>query len=147
MEGHTYGIEIDAHWKINDRLDVNANYSWLEVDLDLVKGSMDIISKSAENASPQHQANIWLASDLGNRIELDTGVRYTGSLKTFGFAKTDSYVAVDARLGWSPRPGVNLSLVGQNLFDSAHPEFNPDFIFSVPTQVERSIYGKITLSL
>ena len=147
LEGHTYGIEIDAHWRINERLDINANYSWLDVDLDLVKGSMDIISKSAENASPQHQANIWLASDLGNRLELDTGVRYAGSLKTFGFSKTDSYVAVDARLGWSPRQGVDLSLVGQNLFDSAHPEFNPDFIFSVPTEVERSIYGKITLSL
>ncbi len=146
MKGHTHGVEVDTHWKVNDRLDVNANYSWLEVDLDLVNGSMDAMSESAENASPQHQANIWLATDLGKRVELDAGIRYVGSLETFGFPKTDSYVAVDARLGWSPRHGVDLALVGQNLFDNAHPEFNPDFIFSVPTQVERSIYGKVTLS-
>ncbi len=146
LEGHTHGIEVDTHWKVNDWLDINANYSWLDVDLDLVKGSMDTISESAEDASPQHQANIWFASDLGNRFELDAGVRYVDSLETFGFPKTDSYVAVDARLGWSPREGVDLSLVGQNLFDSGHPEFNPDFIFSIPTEVERSIYGKVTLS-
>jgi len=146
LEGHTHGIEIDTHWKVNDWLDINANYSWLDVDLDLVKSSTDIISESVEDASPQHQANIWFASDLGNRFELDAGVRYVGSIETFGLPKTDSYVAVDARLGWSPRKGIDLSLVGQNLFDSGHPEFNPDFIFSIPTEVERSIYGKVTLS-
>ena len=146
MEGNTHGIEIDTRWMVNNWLDINANYSWLEVDLDLVKGSMDVISRSTEDASPQHQANIWFTSDLGNHVELDTGIRYVGSLETFGFPKTDSYVAFDARLGWSPREGVDLSLVGQNLFDSSHPEFNPDFIFSIPTEVERSIYGKVTLS-
>ena len=146
MEGHTHGIEIDTHWKVTNWLDINANYSWLDVDLDLVKGSMDTLSESVEDSSPQHQANIWFASDLGNRVELDAGVRYVGSIETAGFPETDSYVAVDARLGWSPRKGIDLSLVGQNLFDSGHPEFNPDFIFSIPTEVERSIYGKVTLS-
>ena len=145
MEGHAHGFEIDTHWKVNDWLDVKANYSWLEVGLDLVKGSTDVISKSVEDASPQHQANAWFAADLANNIELDAGVRYVGSLKTFGFPETDSYIAVDARLGWSPRKGVDVSLVGQNLFDNAHREFNPDFIYSVPTRVERSIYGKIAL--
>ena len=146
MEGHTHGIEVDTHWKVNNWLDINANYSWLHVDLDLVKGSMDSLSESVENASPQHQANIWFASDLGNRVELDAGIRYVDSIKTASFPETDSYVAVDARLGWSPREGVDLSLVGQNLFDSGHPEFTPDFIFSIPTEVERSIYGKVTLN-
>ena len=145
MEGSTHGFEIDTHWRVNDWLDVKANYSWLEVSLDLVKGSTDVISKSVEDASPQHQANAWFAADLGNNIELDAGVRYVGSLKTFGFPETDRYVAADARLGWSPREGLDVSLVGQNLFDNAHREFNPDFIYSVPTRVERSIYGKIAL--
>jgi len=146
LEGHTHGIEIDAHWKASNRLDINANYSWLEVDLDLVRGSMDALSKGTEEASPQHQANIWFSSGLGNRMELEAYIRYVGSLEAPGFPQTDSYVALDARLGWSPRKGVELSLVGQNLLDGSHPEFNPDFIFSIPTEVERSIYGKVTLS-
>jgi len=146
MEGDTHGVEIDTRWKVNDWLDINANYSWLEVNLNLVNGSADVISESSEDASPQSQANLWLASNLGNHIELDTGIRYVGSIQTFGFPETDSYVAFDARLGWSPRKGVDLSLVGQDLFDGSHAEFNPDFIFSIPTQVERSIYGKVTLS-
>ncbi|MGD8619872.1 MAG: hypothetical protein PVH54_11890, partial [Gammaproteobacteria bacterium] len=54
------------------------------------------------------------------------------------------YLAFDARLGWTPRPDLELSLTGHNLFDGDHPEFNPDFIFSVPTEVERSIHGKVT---
>jgi iron complex outermembrane receptor protein len=145
MEGNTHGIEIDTHWKVSNRLDINANYSWLEVDLDLVGGSRDAISQSTQDASPRHQANIWFTGDLGNRMELDAGIRYVDSIETFGFPKTDSYVAFDARLGWSPRKGVELSLAGQNLLDGSHPEFNPDFIFSIPTEVERSIYGKVTL--
>jgi iron complex outermembrane receptor protein len=144
MEGDTQGIEVDVHWQTRPWLAVNANYTWLEVDLDLVNGSMDTISQSVEDGSPEHQANLWLAANLDNNIELDAGLRYVGSLQNFGFPKTGDYLAFDARIGWTPKPGLEVSLVGQNLFDSHHPEFNPDFIFSIPTEVERSIHGQVS---
>ncbi len=145
MKGNTQGIEIDARWHARTWLTLNANYTRLEIDLDLVNGSMDLQSLGSEDASPQHQANIWVAAMLGNNLELDAALRYVDSIENPGFAPVDSYIALDLRLGWQPRPGLEFSLSGQNLLESAHQEFNPDFIFSLPTQVERSITGKLTL--
>jgi iron complex outermembrane receptor protein len=146
MEGNAQGFEIDAHWKIRPWLELNANYTRLEIDLDLKNGSTDLLSLSAENASPEHQYNVWIAADLDHQVELDAGLRYAGSVETPGFtAPIDDYIALDMRLAWTPRPGLEVSIVGQNLLDSSHPEFNPDFIFSVPTEIERSVTGKVTL--
>jgi iron complex outermembrane receptor protein len=147
MEGNTQGIEIDAHWKARPWLSVNANYTYLEVDLDLVNGSMDTQSLGAEDASPEHQANLWLAADLENHLELNAGLRYVDSLQNTGFPKTDKYLAFDASIAWSPQRGIELSLVGQNLFDDRHPEFNPDFIFSTPTEIERSIHARVSWAI
>lgn len=146
MKGNTQGLEVDAHWQANQWLSVNANYTRLEIDLDLINNSGDTLSQSAEDASPTHQANLWLAADLDHDINLDAGLRYVDHIHTPGMPTgTPSYLAFDARIGWRPRPDLELSLIGQNLFDDSHPEFNPDFIFSLPTEVERSIYGKVTL--
>lgn len=146
LEGNTQGLEIDARWKVNDRLTVNANYTRLDIDLDLVNNSMDTLAQSAEDASPAHQGNLWLAADIENNLQLDAGLRYVGHIHTPGMpADMPAYLAFDARIGWNPRPGLELSMTGQNLFDSAHAEFSPDFIYSLPTEVERSIYGKILL--
>ncbi len=144
MEGNTQGFEIDVHWQARSWLSVNANYTRLEIDLDLVNGSMDTTSLSAESASPEHQANLWIAADLDNDVHLDAGLRYVDSLQNPGFAKTGDYLAFDARLAWKPAPGIELSLVGQNLFDNYHPEFNPDFIISTPSEVERSVHGTVS---
>lgn len=148
MEGNTQGVEIDLHWQPRDGLDLHANYSRLEINLDLVNGSTDTQSRGAEDVSPAHMANFWMAIDLDHNLELDAGIRYVSALNldlsAAGLPRIGDYFALDARLGWTPRPGLELSMVGQNLLDDRHPEFNPDFIFTLPSEVERSVYGKLT---
>jgi len=148
MKGNTQGIEIDVHWNVRPGLELHANYTRLDIDLDLVNGSVDIQSLKEEDASPTNQANLWLAADLDHNLELDMCLRYVGKLdldlSAAGLPATGEYLVLDTRLGWTPRPGLEFALVGQNLLDGEHPEFNPDFIFSLPTEVERSIYGKVT---
>jgi len=56
-----------------------------------------------------------------------------------------SYITLDARLGWRPTPNIELAIVGQNLLDNQHPEFTPTFIPTRQTEIERGVYGKITL--
>jgi len=54
-------------------------------------------------------------------------------------------VAVDARLGWRPRPGLELSVAAQNLFDDRHPEFASEGNLNIhTTESPRSVYGKVT---
>ena len=55
-----------------------------------------------------------------------------------------AYTRLDARLGWHVREGVELSLGLQNLLDNRHPEFNGVDAGVIPSQVRRSIYGKVT---
>ena len=48
-----------------------------------------------------------------------------------------AYTAVDARYAWRVFQGLELSVVGQNLFDKSHPEFG-----AAPgrSEFERSAY-------
>jgi len=52
-----------------------------------------------------------------------------------------SYVNLDLRLSWRPLPGMEISLVGQNLIDTSHREFVS--LEGISTRVERGFYGKV----
>jgi MFS superfamily sulfate permease-like transporter len=47
------------------------------------------------------------------------------------------------RLAWKPQPDLEISLIGQNLIDAAHPEIVMTNIFSAPVQIERGVYLKV----
>jgi iron complex outermembrane recepter protein len=74
-------------------------------------------------------------------LEFDAGVRFAGGLPALG---VDSYWAADARAAWRPVDCLEISLVAQNLFDESHPEWAEDRDNRMPTEMERSIYGKIS---
>ena len=60
--------------------------------------------------------------DLGRGWEFDLWPRYVDNLSG---ESIDSYVDLDARLGWRPTDSVEFSLVGQNLIDSRRKETRP----------------------
>ena len=69
--------------------------------------------------------------------EPDMMFRYTDSLAR----GVPSYLVMDVRLGWEIRDGIELSVVGQNLLDSQHPEWiRPDGV----TEVESGVYGMVS---
>jgi iron complex outermembrane receptor protein len=105
--------------------------------------STDTTSRSTEDASPSSKAAIWSAFDIGHNLQFDVALRYVGDIEVNG-VDIDSYVEADLRLGWEASPGLELSIIGQNLLDNHHQEFLPDFIATQPTEVERSIYGRVT---
>jgi iron complex outermembrane receptor protein len=61
----------------------------------------------------------------------------------FGGPEIPAHARLDTRLGWTPGRDIDLSLVGQNLLDSRHVEFNTPGDVVPGSQVRRSIYGKI----
>jgi iron complex outermembrane receptor protein len=79
--------------------------------------------------------------NLPGRLEFDTGLYYVDNLPALG---VDSYVSLDARLGWRASEDLEFSVVGQSLLDSEHTEFAPSIISVVPTEVEHSVYVKAT---
>ena len=143
MSGETWGVELASQWQVRPGWRLNASYSWLDMALHLENGSMDTMSRSVEDASPTSSAALWSSLDIGASLQFDAALLYVGTIETSGI-DIDSYVELDMQLGWEAQPGLEVSLIGQNLLDNRHPEFLPDFISTQPTEVKRSLYGRVT---
>lgn len=77
--------------------------------------------------------------NLPENIELDLGVRHVSELENFDIP---AYTVGDIRIGWRPLEQLDVSLIGQNLFDDRHPEFR--FPGTPQFEVEHSVHLKIT---
>ncbi len=136
MSGETYGAELSVNWKVNDSWRLSSGYSWLQMQLHGGTPS----SEAAEGDSPHHQFHVRSYLDLPHDLQLDTALYYVDNLPT---RKVSSYVRLDARLGWRARDNLDFSVGVQNILDDRHPEFGQGFLV-IPTEVQRSIYAKMT---
>ena len=141
LQGETYGIEFAPSWQVTERWRLQAAYTFLQMQLHRDTGSGDTASERDEGRSPHHQASVRSALDLPHQVELDCDVRYVESLPDF---QIPSYAVVDVRLAWRPLRDLELAIVGQNLLDNRHPEFQSLFIPTERTEVQHSVYGKVT---
>jgi len=142
MEGHTYGVELAADWRYSDRLSFKFAYSYLRIQLHPDGDSGDPISETAEGDSPHHQVSLRSSVNITRNLDWDLWARYVDNLTRQDIG---SYVSLDARIAWRPRNNLELTLVGQNLLDPQRPEFDQDTFLDVAiSEVERSVYGKIT---
>jgi iron complex outermembrane receptor protein len=135
----TYGAEVTLDWRVTDKLKLSSSYSLLEM---YVHGPNATGAEAIEKQSPQNQANIRALWDITKDVSFDTALYYVSELAAL---KVDSYTRLDSRIAWRAMPGVELSLVGQNLLDDAHHEFvSPTDGHIFATEIDRSIYGNVT---
>jgi len=145
MHGHTYGVEVAGEWSPVPWWRLHAAYSYLRIKMFLDAPSTDTINKGdAEGDSPRHQFTLRSGVDLGKRVEFDIWLRGADRLPYVDGVSIPGYLTMDARLGWKPLPKLELSLVGQNLLHRRSPEFIPEFINTFASEVQRSVYGKVT---
>jgi len=138
MDGETYGMEVAAKWRPLDWWQLHLSYTFLKMDLDVEDGAID---PEDEGDNPEQQASVRSSMDLPWDLELDLWLRYVDSLSE---PRVPSYTTLDVRLGWQPLGNLEISIVGQNLLGSPHAEFIDEQLLSEPTEIERSVYGKIT---
>ncbi len=141
MEGHVYGAEVAAKFQVYDWWRLQGTYTYLQMQLHPDEGSMGMTPEIPEGYDPHHKLSLRSSLNLREDLDLDLWVRYVDSLPT---QDVKSYVTLDARLSWKPRNDLELSIVGQNLLDNQHMEYNSIQDYSISTEVEHSIYGKIT---
>jgi iron complex outermembrane receptor protein len=148
LEGETYGVEVAGHWQVMRWWRLHANYSHLQLQLHKKGGGggsfidgTELDPERAEANSPQQQFGLRSAMDLPGKLELDCAVRFVDRLSNLN---VPGYVSLDVRLGWRPNKNLEVAVVGQNLLDDQHPEFRPTFLRFDPTEVQRSVYGKVT---
>lgn len=141
VDGHSYGFELAATSQLLDNWSLRSGYSFLKLDLDPDPGVVDVV-QGAEG-DPRNQFFFHSSWDLGCNWELDLIGRYVDVLRT---EVVPSYFEIDARIGWHLNDSMDVSLVGRNLLDSAHPEFgNDNETGALATEVQRELYGVFTL--
>ncbi|MHC4406110.1 MAG: TonB-dependent receptor, partial [Planctomycetota bacterium] len=113
----------------------------LDLEVQAVPSAL-VTPESIEGGSPTNQVFLMSSSDLGRAVEFDLLARYVDSLSSLN---VPHYIAMDARLAWRPVCGVEVSVVGQNLLNSHHPEYvGSEFVREISTEVQRGVYGMLT---
>jgi iron complex outermembrane receptor protein len=145
MHGTALGIELSADWTPLEWWRLQAAYSYQRLSMHLDGTSFDTINRgNAQGDVPQNQFSVRSGFDLGRQVTLDLWLRGTDRIASIDGVAIRGYTTMDARLAWKPVKGLELALVGQNLFESHHAEFIPEYINTQPTELVRSVYGKLT---
>ncbi len=139
-EARTHGVEVAANVQVFESWQIRGAYTYLNIDVETEAGALGLPDVD-EQGNPHHQASIRSLVSLPFNVELDSWVRYVDALPS---QSIPSYWELDLRVGWKPWKDVEISLVGQNLLDKHHPEMASSFLQTQATEVQRSMYGKIT---
>ncbi len=150
-DGLTYGAEVSASWQAATSWRLQASYSLLRMDV-TEHSSTGPVPK-VNNDYPEHMLSLNSSVDLSSHLELDFWVRYLSGLSEPGFLfpgqtnadpRIPGYMTLDLRLAWRPTPRVEWSLVGQNLLEASHREYDPSFVSTQITEVPRGVMVKLT---
>ncbi|MDC0358254.1 TonB-dependent receptor [Oligoflexia bacterium] len=136
-----YGSELLAEWQLLDWWKIIGSYSYLHMNFHMNAGSGDLITEGEEDQGSEHQLYFRSLCDLPYGFEVDTMLRYLGSVSNL---EIDPYWEMDLRLGWKMDENLEFSVIGQNLFHSQHAEFVADSVAFTPAELERGVYGKLT---
>lgn len=137
----TYGVELTGQCTLSDRWRVSASYGFLKFHLWPYSGHDADPFDPFGGSSPQNQARFYSSWDLGRSWELDLGVRYVDNLPSQG---VPAYITMDVRLGWVPSENFEVALVGQNLLDNHHPEFELDMMGFQTRELRRTVCANVT---
>jgi len=136
-----YGVEFFLNWNVNSKLRISPGYSANRSKVRLDPSSTDVVVEATPGLSPAHKFQVRSLVNLSQTWNWDSSIAYTGRLSN---GNIPSYVRLDSRLGWHIGESMEFSIVGQNLLSPRHFEFPGNSDFTLPTEVQRSVFGKIT---
>ena len=140
LQGRTAGFEIAPDWTPTRIWRLRGSYSYLHIDLEKKATSLDTSSaNSTQGSSPHHQVAIQSSLDLPKKLEFDQTFRYVSSLPT---QLVGAYTTADLRFSWHATRSLDVSVVGENLFQPHHAEFGGDP--GPLVGIKRSAYIKLT---
>jgi iron complex outermembrane recepter protein len=140
VKGNTDGFEIAPDWKPTSWFQMKTSYSYLNIDLRLKPGSPDNQAVSLhEGSSPHNQVMVQSRFNLPRGFEFDQTYRYVSALPA---QLVRGFSTVDLHLAWTVTRQMELSIVGQNLFQPQHTEFGHDL--GPLVGIKRSVYAQIT---
>ena len=137
MQGESYGGTLQANWQLRSNWRWQFAYCFFDLELHNDRGSVDANSHRIEGNSPQNQFSVHSFLEPAHDLSLFAGLRYVDNVPN---QDIHGYTALDLNVSWRPRTDLEASITAQNALDDRHPEFGA----GRPSEVERSVYGKVT---
>ena len=134
LEAQSHGAEVSLVVAATGALRFTANYAFLLMH---VRAPAGYALSTGERSAPRHQFLLRTSYDFSPWASLDVQLRRLEAVE--GAA---AYTTADVRLAWRATERVELSLVGQNLFERQHQEQGP-YPFATSSDVMRGVYGKL----
>jgi iron complex outermembrane receptor protein len=136
--GQTTGVELAPDWRPTRWWRLQGSYSFLHMDLQKARNSMDSSTPTTtEGSSPHHQVVVQSSLALLKNLEFDQTYRYVSALPA---QQVKAYSTMDTQMTWR-FARLELAVVGQNLLQPTHAEFAGDP--GPLVGIKRGIYGKI----
>jgi iron complex outermembrane receptor protein len=135
----THGIEVSATWEATSSLRFQGSAATLRIDAKR-PGRVETLVEPTLGIDAQNQLHLGVQWDPWRAGEIDLMAYWVDAIDV---PPVDSYTRVDLRLGWRASRSIGVSVGGQNLLDRAHREYG-DYEGFIASQVERSVYGKVT---
>jgi len=134
----TWGMELSGNYQVTDWWRLRGGYTFLRKHVIRKEGGLDLNRGRAEGNDPQNQVLLQSMITCPRGFDFDLTARYIDTLPS---PNVPSYFTFDARVAWRPLTNLELAVVGQNLWDSQHPEFGAA---ATRQEIPRSVYGKVT---
>ncbi len=131
------GAELSAKWNVSNQWQMAGSYSYIS----LVFDSKSSIGYSFVGKHPKHQFNMRSTYLFPYNIEMTNALYFVDDLSGVG---VPGYHRFDTRFSYEVTKGLEVSLVGQNLFDDRHQEFSP-FFYKSAAEIGRSVYGSVAV--
>jgi len=139
IAAQTKGFELSSTWDVKRWWRVRPSYSYMHLNAERYPASDDASTvKQLEGDSPQHKVAVQSLFTLPRAFDFDLTYRYVSALPD---QSVPAYATGDVRLAKKITRDIELSAVGQNLFQPHHPEYGglPYGLIDVP----RAAYLKL----
>lgn len=139
MRGAAYGAEVTTNLSLTDWWRIMASYSYTQISLKL-DSVVDKTQVYEEGASPHSQVFCQSSWDLSKKLQLDLSGRYVERLPASDDLER-AYIEMNARLGYRPDESWEFALIGTNLLNPSHREFDQLLVQS--TRPQRGVFAQV----
>ena len=136
IRGRSSGAEVPAEWRATPTWRLHAGFTELRVHSEPQPGAIDRSTRGSIARDPNHQFRLRSLWDISAHWECDAELRSTSSIPS---QSVPGYTEANLRLGWSPTATWEFSVVGQNLLQNRHGEFNTPL---GRREMERGVHAK-----
>ena len=140
LHGHSQGVELTGDIRPAPWWRITGGYSYLDVVMTKDPGSQDVSQERRyEGLIPHHQLQLGSSTDVAGGWSFDWLFRYVSRLPA---SSVPDYATWNLRVGWTVARDVDLSIVGQDLWQAQHLEWAAGA--GSDAEVQRSVYARVS---